>query len=290
MSDTAVEAGTSDDPSDLDDVFAAGPSADELDRASPANEEKFRRSSSSPMLIPGAKKLQVSETDGTQTSSSLPTRLNEDVPRVTTPNRRSWGDYELDDDVELRSPGEGVRLHQRLSSPSRSKKLTGTAARLKADEKQARASAKRRQLQEQQSERLRSQSQKVDVVRAKQHSEGLMLQNKLNAKLDRARRHRQKVLAQVRRKAQEEELKVNEISFIKSMEEANRKVEAQEKERDDAVRLNRMEALRRLKFARTNAKGHAAQSRRQQLEAERQAKIQEKELARQVVSTTLSFS
>jgi len=73
----------------------------------------------------------------------------------------SWG--EIVEEAEARTPGHGVHMHEKLSSPSR--KRSPTESRRRHEAKQAKAQELRERLLQEKAERLRELSRKVDVAR-----------------------------------------------------------------------------------------------------------------------------
>lgn len=183
----------------------------------------------------------------------------------------SWGD--LVEAEETRTPGHGVHMHEKLSSPSR--KRSPTESRRRHEEKQAKAQEQREKLMQEKAERLRDLSKKVEEVRA--YKEELMRQNKtlLEHKLQRAEEKRQSQLKLKARKAHEEEAKANEIAFINSLEAQNKRHDIMSKHQESEARLHDLMEERHRKMEEKQAKEAAVEERRKALEADRKARLLE---------------
>ncbi|CAL1531856.1 unnamed protein product [Lymnaea stagnalis] len=183
----------------------------------------------------------------------------------------SWGD--LVEAEEARTPGHGVHMHEKLSSPSR--KRSPTESRRRHEEKQAKAQELRGKLMQEKAERLRDLSKKVEEVRA--YKEELMRQSKtlLEHKLQRAEEKRQLQLKLKARKAHEEEAKANEIAFINSLEAQNKRHDIMSKHQESEARLHDLMEERMRKLEEKQAKEAAVEERRKALEADRKARLLE---------------
>ncbi|KAK3743773.1 hypothetical protein RRG08_043505 [Elysia crispata] len=183
----------------------------------------------------------------------------------------SWGD--MVEAEETRTPGHGVHMHEKLSSPSR--KRSPTESRRRHEEKQAKAQEQREKLMQEKAERLRDLSKKVEEVRA--YKEELMRQNKtlLEHKLQRAEEKRQCQLKLKARKAHEEEAKANEIAFINSLEAQNKRHDIMWKHQESEARLHDLMEERHRKMEEKQAKEAAVEERRKALEADRKARLLE---------------
>eukprot|EP00116_Pleurobrachia_bachei_P000544 sb/3460806/ len=114
---------------------------------------------------------------------------------------------------------------------------------------------------------LQEQQEKERAARAMVHAE----------KLARAEQLRDQKIAEVKRKAQEEDMKVNEIAFINSLEAQNRKMELLGKEQQaEAKRAEiqvRQKEVRKRRSEELHAKEEAVLGRKQAIEADRLARI-----------------
>ncbi|XP_025077165.1 LOW QUALITY PROTEIN: S phase cyclin A-associated protein in the endoplasmic reticulum-like [Pomacea canaliculata] len=184
---------------------------------------------------------------------------------------KSWG--ELVEEAEARTPGHGVHMHEKLSSPSR--KRSPTESRRRHEEKQAKAQELRERLLQEKAERLRELSKKVEEVRTLK--EELMRQARLTVeqKLQRAEEKRQLHLKETAQKAHEERAKANEIAFINTLEAQNKRHDIMSKHLESEARIQDMIEERHRKHEEKQAKEAAVEERRRALEAERVAKLQD---------------
>ncbi|CAH1796803.1 unnamed protein product [Owenia fusiformis] len=184
-----------------------------------------------------------------------------------------WSDMVEDEDFEQRTPGRGVHMHEKLSSPSR--KRSKNEARRRAEEKQAKAQQLRGKLLMEKSDRMKELYKKVEEIQA--CKEELLRQRRMSMdrKLARAESKRQLQLQQKVRRAHEEETKANEIAFINTLEAQNKRHEILSKHQDVQARLMDIQEERQRKQEEKAAKEAAVEERRKALEAERQARLHE---------------
>ncbi|XP_069138019.1 S phase cyclin A-associated protein in the endoplasmic reticulum-like isoform X2 [Argopecten irradians] len=185
----------------------------------------------------------------------------------------SWG--EMVDEAEKRTPGHGVHMHEKLSSPSR--RRSPTESRKRHEEKQAKARELREKFMHEKSERLGELSKKVEEVRA--WKEELMRQRKgtIQSKMMRAEEKRHLQLRLKAQKAHEEEAKANEIAFINALDAQNKRHDIMSKHQESEARLQNIEEERQRKHVEKLAKESAVEERRRALYAERQAKLKDME-------------
>lgn len=186
------------------------------------------------------------------------------------------------DGVAGRSPGEGLLMHQKLSSPSRKKPLE-VSLKL-AEEKQQKAEQAREKFQSERATRLReSNTVKLQEVRRRRRK---VTHADIDERIQRANSLRESVIEQRRRKAQEEEQKVNEVAFIQKLEGMNKKMEVMERQQDressKSARLSQMEVQRLRRVEERAAHDSAVLARRLELETQRQARLKEIVERRQV--------
>ena len=144
------------------------------------------------------------------------------------------------------SPGGSVLLHQKLSSPSR-KKTKAENARL-SEERQTRASETRKKRQREEKERLQTQNTvRVNAARDRRSGKEKKVEKDMVQKMQRAEVLRDSHIEGKRRKAQEEDAKVNEISFINRLEEQNKKQSVVDKLNESQERLKEREEVRERK-------------------------------------------
>ncbi|KAK3096644.1 hypothetical protein FSP39_001987 [Pinctada imbricata] len=195
--------------------------------------------------------------------------------RSESERNRSWGDMVEEDEVEARTPGHAVHMHEKLSSPSR--KRSPTESKKRHEQKQAKARELREKLLQEKAERLKDLSKKVEEVRS--WKEELMQQRKgtIQRKLQRAEEKRQVQLKMKAQKAHEEEAKANEIAFINTLEAQNKKHDIMSKHQTSEARLQDLQEEKKRKHEEKLAKEAAVEERRKALEAERQARLKEME-------------
>jgi len=187
-----------------------------------------------------------------------------------------WGD--LTESEPARPPGRALEMHQKLSSPSRTRPRA-ESLRI-SEERMIKAERKRLKLLEAKCTRLRTLSENVRKVRALKNNIIQRQEMLCKEKMLKVEQKRQLMLKEKIKKAQEEEAKVNEIAFINSLEAQNKKIEVQEKHQFTKARLQDRLEERQRKREEQQAKEEAAQVRRKVLEAERQARLEEITLKR----------
>ncbi|XP_054932953.1 S phase cyclin A-associated protein in the endoplasmic reticulum isoform X4 [Dermacentor andersoni] len=186
----------------------------------------------------------------------------------------SWGD-QMDclEELELRTPGRALQMHEKLSCATRKRSLSETIQRHK--EKQAKAQEQRERIREEKAQRCRDQSKKVEEKKAQQEELQLQRRLVLEKRLQRAAEKRELQLKNKVKRAHDEEEKVNEIAFINSLEAQNKRIDLLSREKDHEARLQDIQEERQRKQEEKAAKEAAAEERRKVLEAERQAKLLE---------------
>lgn len=171
-----------------------------------------------------------------------------------------------------RHPGRAQELHQKLSSPSRRRSLQETLKKYQA--KQARAAAKREDLQKEKGHKIQQLLDRVEAVKqAKSH---LIEQRrlKMEERLQRAAENRTQYLRNIVEKAHDEEKKLKEINFIKNIEAQNKRLDLLESSKEHEGRLQDIEEERKKRSEEKAAKEAAVERRRQQLEVERQLRLE----------------
>eukprot|EP00041_Stephanoeca_diplocostata_P037760 m.1443348 g.1443348 ORF g.1443348 m.1443348 type:complete len:1116 (-) comp25101_c1_seq2:2258-5605(-) len=182
--------------------------------------------------------------------------------------------------LSVTSPGSTVLLHHRLSSPSR-KRSCAENTRISAA-KQARATEARARMQQEMTERLRKHNTgKIEAARERREVKEFVACEGMAMKMQRAEELRDSYLEDVRRKAQLEEAKVEEIAFITRLEHENMKSEVLDKLNESQERLLELEEERQRKVLEKVAREDAVAERRRAMEAERAAKMLEQENRRQ---------
>ncbi|XP_043226273.1 S phase cyclin A-associated protein in the endoplasmic reticulum-like isoform X2 [Amphibalanus amphitrite] len=228
------------------------------------------------------------ETDGD--STSIDTECEGDGGPTEPPSRSliedqyapeldslSWGDrmdlLEELEELSSRTPGRGLQMHEKLSSPSRKKALSETI-RLH-QERQQKASRMRRTLMDRKTQKLSEISIKIEEVR--QQKEQLLEQRRLmlERKMARAEEKRRKHLQDIVRRAHDEEEKAKEIAFINELEAKNKRHEFYSQIQTQEARLAGIQEERQRRQEEKAAKEAAVEEKRRALEEERRVKLEE---------------
>ncbi|KAK7265838.1 hypothetical protein RJT34_33462 [Clitoria ternatea] len=184
-----------------------------------------------------------------------------------------------------RKSTERVRtLHDKLMSPDKKKK-TASDLKREAEEKHTRAMRIRNELENERVQKLQRTSQKLSRVNEWHAVRHLKLREGMYARHQRSESRHEAFLAQVAKRAGDESSKVNEVRFITSLNEENKKLMLRQKLHESELR--RAEKLQVLKSKQKEdlAREEAVLERRKLIEAEklqRLAEIQRKKEEAQV--------
>jgi len=184
-----------------------------------------------------------------------------------------------------RKSAERVRtLHDKLMSPEKKKKTTSDLKK-EAEEKHARAMRIRNELENERVQKLQRTSQKLNRVTEWHAVRHMKLREGMYARHQRSESRHEAFLAQVAKRAGDESSKVNEIRFITSLNDENKKLILRQKLHESELR--RAEKLQVIKSKQKEdlAREEAVLERRKLIEAEklqRLAEIQRKKEEAQV--------
>uniref|UniRef100_T1JJ52 S phase cyclin A-associated protein in the endoplasmic reticulum N-terminal domain-containing protein n=1 Tax=Strigamia maritima TaxID=126957 RepID=T1JJ52_STRMM len=186
-------------------------------------------------------------------------------------NQMTWGDRMDEIEADLRRPGLALQLHEKLSSPSRKRSLTESIRR--QEEKQAKAQEQRERLLENKAQKLRDLAKKVEEVRGWKEELLMKKRDMMEKKLQNAEEKRKMQLQKIKKKAHDEEEKVNEIAFINTLEAQNKRHDVMSRIQGHEARMQDLHGERQRRQEEKAAKEAAAEERRRALEADRQARL-----------------
>ncbi|KAM0066913.1 putative S phase cyclin A-associated protein in the endoplasmic reticulum [Helianthus debilis subsp. tardiflorus] len=179
------------------------------------------------------------------------------------------------------SPGMGRKsmerariLHDKLMSPDKKKK-TSLDLKKEAEEKHARAMRIRNELENERLQKLQKSTKKLDRVNEWQAVRSTRLREGMYARHQRSETRHEAYLAQVARRAGDESTKVNEVRFITSLNEENKKLMLLQKYQDSELR--RAEKLKDMKSKQKEdmAREEAVLERKKLVEAEKMQRLAE---------------
>ncbi|CAF3402161.1 unnamed protein product [Rotaria socialis] len=215
--------------------------------------------------------LEESELSTTKTSSFFMSLHDECDEKDMSPNDLSRDDNDSEPDGKSRT--KHLRIHEKLSSPSRIRPLSETLR--EAAERQARAFTRRQTLRDEKARKMHELTHRVNEVR--QWKEELIKARKttLEMKLHRAEEKRQYLLFLKAKKAGDEDLKGQEIAFINLLQHQNRRQTLKERYQKEEQFKQYLEEERVKKHDEHKQRELAAENRRKELEAIRQIRLNE---------------
>ncbi|KVH98506.1 hypothetical protein Ccrd_023280 [Cynara cardunculus var. scolymus] len=165
-------------------------------------------------------------------------------------------------------------LHDKLMSPDKKKK-TALDLKKEAEEKHARATRIRNELENERLQKLQRSTKKLNRVNEWQAVRSTRLREGMHARHQRSETRHEAYLAQVARRAGDESTKVNEVRFITSLNEENRKLMLIQKYQDSELR--RAEKLKDMKSKQKEdmAREEAVLERKRLVEAEKMQRLAE---------------
>ncbi|OVA00752.1 hypothetical protein BVC80_9083g41 [Macleaya cordata] len=165
-------------------------------------------------------------------------------------------------------------LHDKLMSPEKKKK-TALDLKKEAEEKHARAMRIRNELENERVQRLQRTSEKLNRVNEWQAVRTMKLREGMHARHQRGESRHEAYLAQVVRRAGDESSKVNEVRFITSLNEENKKLMLRQKLQDSELRRAEKLQIIKSKQKEDMAREEAVLERRRLLQAEKLQRLAE---------------
>ncbi|PHT47684.1 hypothetical protein CQW23_11892 [Capsicum baccatum] len=195
----------------------------------------------------------------------------EDV--LSTPQRVS-SRFSHSPGLSRRSVERARTLHDKLMSPEKKKK-SAIDLKKEAEEKHARAMRIRTELENERVQKLQRTSEKLNRVSEWQTVRSMKLREVMHARHQRGESRHEAYLAEVVRRAGDESIKVNEVRFITSLNEENKKLILRQKLQDSELR--RAEKLQVLKTKQKEdmAREEAVLERKKLIEAEKLQRLAE---------------
>lgn len=195
----------------------------------------------------------------------------EDV--LSTPHRVS-SRFSHSPGLSRRSAERARTLHDKLMSPEKKKK-SAMDLKKEAEEKHARAMRIRTELENERIQKLQRTSEKLNRVSEWQTVRSMKLREVMYARHQRSESRHEAYLAEVVRRAGDESIKVNEVRFITSLNEENKKLILRQKLHDSELR--RAEKLQVLKTKQKEdmAREEAVMERKKLIEAEKLQRLAE---------------
>ncbi|GLU12453.1 hypothetical protein SLE2022_291330 [Rubroshorea leprosula] len=224
----------------------------------------------------------------------IPTEKDKDKKNATSwksmdawKEKRNWEDilsspFRVSSRIS-HSPGMGKKsaerlrtLHEKLMSPEKKKKKkTALDLKKEAEEKHARAMRIRTELENERVQKLQRTSQKLIRVNEWQAVRTMKLREGMYARHQRSESRHEAFLAEVVRRAGDESSKVNEVRFITSLNEENKKLMLRQKLHDSELRRAEKLQLMKTKQKEDMAREEAVLERRRLIEAEKLQRLAE---------------
>ncbi|XP_051116800.1 uncharacterized protein LOC127241682 isoform X2 [Andrographis paniculata] len=174
-----------------------------------------------------------------------------------------------------RKSAERVRvLHDKLMSTEKKKK-SAIDLKKEAEEKHARATRIRAQLENERVQKLQRTSEKLNRVNEWQTVRSNKLRESMFARHQRSESRHEAYLAQVVRRAGDESSKVNEVRFITSLNEENKKHILRKKLQDSELRRAEKLQVIKIKQKEDMAREEAVLERKRLIEAEKLQRLAE---------------
>ncbi|KAL2461972.1 Uncharacterized protein Adt_45392 [Abeliophyllum distichum] len=165
-------------------------------------------------------------------------------------------------------------LHDKLMSPEKKKK-SALDLKKEAEEKHARATRIRTQLENERMQKLQRTSDKLNRVNEWQTVRSNKLRESMFARHQRSESRHEAYLAKVVRRAGDESSKVNEVRFITSLNEENKKLILRQKLQDSELRRAEKLQVMKIKQKEDMAREEAVLERKKLIEAEKLQRLAE---------------
>lgn len=165
-------------------------------------------------------------------------------------------------------------LHDKLMSPEKKRK-SPLEMKKEVDDKQARATRIRRELENERVQRLQRTTEKLNRVSEWQAVRSNKLREGMHARQQRGESRKEAHLAEIARRASDESSKVSEVRFITSLNEENKKLSLRQRLQDSELRRAERLQIIKIKQKEDVAREEAVLERRRLLEAERLHRIAE---------------
>ncbi|KAL8529438.1 hypothetical protein ACS0TY_006752 [Phlomoides rotata] len=192
---------------------------------------------------------------------------------LATPHRVS-SRFSYSPSMSRRSTERVRVLHDKLMSPEKKKK-SGLDLKKEAEEKHARATRIRAQLEYERVQRLQRTSEKLNRVNEWQNVRSNKLRESMFARHQRSESRHEAYIAQVVRRAGDESSKVNEVRFITSLNEENKKHILRKKLNDSELRRAEKLQIIKIKQKEDMAREEAVLERKRLIEAEKLQRLAE---------------
>ncbi|GAV68281.1 hypothetical protein CFOL_v3_11784 [Cephalotus follicularis] len=178
--------------------------------------------------------------------------------------------------ISRKSAERARTLHDKLMFPEKKKKKKNALdLKREAEEKHARAMRIRSELENERVQKLQRTSEKLNRVNEWQAVRNMKLREGMYARHQRSESRHEAYIAQVVRRAGDESSKVNEVRFITSLNEENKKLILRQKLHDSELRRAEKFQVMKTKQKEDMAREEAVLERRKLIEAEKLQRLAE---------------
>ncbi|KAK1373413.1 S phase cyclin A-associated protein in the endoplasmic reticulum [Heracleum sosnowskyi] len=192
---------------------------------------------------------------------------------LATPSRFS-SRFSYSPGMARKSAERARNLRDKLMSPEK-KKRTSVDLKKEAEEKHARAMRIRGELETERVQKLQRTSEKLNRVNEWQAVRSMKLREGMFARHQRGESRHEAFLAKVVRRAGDESSKVNEVRFITSLNDENKKIILREKLQDSELRRAEKLQVMKIKQKEDMAREEAVLERKKVIEAEKSQRLAE---------------